>query len=126
MGGEALLRNIADLRACGIKLALDGFGAGTGGLNAIQRFAPDIIRFKAGPADDGAGGARTALMLKGLVALAATIGVPVIAQGIETPDWLAHLPLEKSLWAQGDALAQRVGTSPDQAFLRRSEARIAC
>ncbi|AOG02844.1 diguanylate cyclase domain-containing protein [Bosea sp. RAC05] len=122
---ETALRNLADLRACGMRLALDGFGAGVGGLEAIKQFQPDFIRVSAKAACPGVDERKTAVMVAGLAAMAAVLGVPMIVEDVDANELWDNLPRQASFWAQGEALSPRVPATADHAFLRKSEARIA-
>lgn len=84
-------RIVADYRQRGFLTALDDFGAGYAGLGLLARFQPDLIKLDMelirGIADSPA---RRAIV-SGVIGIARTLGVAVIAEGIETQDELSAL-----------------------------------
>lgn len=84
-------RIVADYRQRGFLTALDDFGAGYAGLGLLARFQPDLIKLDMelirGIADSPA---RRAIV-SGVIGIARTLGVAVIAEGIETEGELSAL-----------------------------------
>jgi diguanylate cyclase (GGDEF)-like protein len=83
----------AEVCAGGIGLHLDDFGTGYSSLSALQRFPVDALKIDRsfvtglGAGDDDAGG----VIVRSTVAMAHSLGLPVIAEGIETPRQLRRL-----------------------------------
>ncbi|SFI19725.1 putative bifunctional diguanylate cyclase/phosphodiesterase [Albimonas pacifica] len=83
---EAVERQLAQLRALGVSIAMDDFGAGYSSLAYLWRFRFDrlkldrsfVLAFDAHPA-------RARGMIGGIVALGRRLGMKVTAEGIETP-----------------------------------------
>ncbi|MGH6782268.1 MAG: putative bifunctional diguanylate cyclase/phosphodiesterase, partial [Sphingomonadaceae bacterium] len=87
-------RNIAALRARGVRIALDDFGTGYSSFNHLRDFAVDRIKidrsFVAG-IDRHEGGSA---IIRAIVGLAAARGIAVTAEGVETEgqaEWLAAI-----------------------------------
>lgn len=88
---KTLVNNVAGLGARGHRLVLDDFGTGYSALSSLQRFpfsALKIDRFFIGsiesPDDE-------APIVRAIVALGHTLGLLVIAEGVETPTQLTYL-----------------------------------
>jgi EAL domain-containing protein (putative c-di-GMP-specific phosphodiesterase class I) len=75
---------IAELRACGVRVAIDDVGAGYSSFRHVLELAPDAIKldrcFTSGIEDDRARRA----MAAGFVHFAREMGIDLIAEGIET------------------------------------------
>jgi diguanylate cyclase (GGDEF)-like protein len=84
-------RALADLRELGVALALDDFGTGYSSLSYLARLQVDLLKldreFLAG-IDESPAQAR---LVGAVIQLARTLGVPVIAEGIERPAQLDRL-----------------------------------
>lgn len=82
---------LADLRALGVKVALDDFGVGWSSLERLQAMAPSIVKIDrcfVEPLDRS--DARTDLVA-GMIELAHRVGALVIAEGVERPRQLETL-----------------------------------
>lgn len=76
---------ISDLRAQGFRIALDDFGSGFSSLSYLRRFQVDKIKLDKSFADD-TDPLRSIAILKSAVMLAHTLGLEVVAEGIETAE----------------------------------------
>lgn len=76
----------AALKAQGVKLALDNFGAGHTSLRQLRELPFDTLKIDrslvAAMADD----TEAALMVRSMSALAQNLGLQVVAEGVETPE----------------------------------------
>jgi EAL domain-containing protein (putative c-di-GMP-specific phosphodiesterase class I) len=84
-------RALAGLRELGVSLALDDFGTGYSSLSYLARLQVDVLKldrqFLSG-IDESPAQAR---LVGAVIQLARTLGVPVIAEGIERPAQLDRL-----------------------------------
>ena len=83
---------LAELRAMGIAVAVDDFGTGYSSLSYLQRFPVDILKIDqafVGPLNRSEP-ASTALVST-IIGLAHTMGLDIVAEGIERPDQLERL-----------------------------------
>lgn len=88
---------IAEIRASGAQLAMDDFGSGYAGLNALVAMNPDILKLdrylineihRSGPRQS---------VVKATLQIANDLGMDVIAEGVETLDeyhWLTDVGIE--------------------------------
>ncbi len=91
---------LAELKAVGVRLALDDFGSGYATLGLLQRFAVDMVKidriFVEGLTEEG--GERT--LVRAILRLAGALGLEVVAEGVEREEQ------KKALLALGCDLAQ--------------------
>jgi len=83
---------LAELRSLGIAIAVDDFGTGYSSLSYLQRFPVDVLKIDRAFIEplNHAEPASTALVST-IIGLAHTMGLDVVAEGIERPDQLERL-----------------------------------
>jgi diguanylate cyclase (GGDEF)-like protein/excisionase family DNA binding protein len=94
------------LKALGVHLLLDDFGTGYSSLNSVKRFPIDAIKVDRSFIETVAHEESDRHILAAIVSMAASLGVEVIAEGVEEIDqarWLRHLGITL---AQGFAFAR--------------------
>ncbi|MBW8368383.1 MAG: EAL domain-containing protein [Arenimonas sp.] len=98
--------NLRDLRALGVKLSVDDFGTGYSSLSYLLRFAVDKIKIdRSFIAGLGVHGSHDALV-RTLVALADSLGLECVSEGVETQDQLSRLRTLGCSMFQGYLLAR--------------------
>jgi len=108
---------LAELRDLGTHLAIDDFGTGYSSLSYLERFPVDILKIdRSFIANVSASGERPAIP-RAIVELGRTLGLRVVAEGIEEPDqadWLVSLgcPL-----GQGYLFSRPLGVDAMEMFL---------
>ena len=89
------------IKALGVSMALDDFGTGYSALETLRRFPFDKIKldksFTSGLSDGG----RSRAVIGAVVTLAQNLGIPVLAEGVETTDQLDVLNMMGCEQAQG-------------------------
>jgi diguanylate cyclase (GGDEF)-like protein len=113
MGDPERARQVLDrLHALGVSIAIDDFGTGYSSLAYLKRFPAQTLKidrsFISGLPDDRDDAAIT----QAVVALAHSLGMQVVAEGVETPEQLAILRRLGCDEAQGFLLARP--QSPEQ------------
>ncbi len=87
----ASITRLEALRALGVRLAIDDFGAGSSSLNFLRRFPVDVVNvdrtFTCELGSDPAGSA----IVAAVIGLAHVQGLQVVAEGVETVEHLAAL-----------------------------------
>jgi len=92
--GHAML---SELKAMGVRLALDDFGTGHSGLRELQALPFDVIKVDAGFVRAMASDSGARKIVAAIIGLGESLGLPVIAEGIEEQidvDFLARLGCE--------------------------------
>jgi EAL domain-containing protein (putative c-di-GMP-specific phosphodiesterase class I) len=88
------------LRRTGVRLALDDFGTGYNTLIQLDRLPVDIIKLDSRLTAIGPLPSRTETLCAAVIALATSLGVSVIAEGVE------HLAQEEALVRSGARFGQ--------------------
>ena len=118
----AALEALGRVRSCGVRIALDDFGTGYSSLATLRAFPFDKIkvdrRFIAGL---GGTSAEDAAIVRAVLGLARGLGIPVVAEGVETEAQLEALRLEQCAVAQGWLLG-RPGPVPPELSARMTHA----
>ncbi|MGO4571873.1 putative bifunctional diguanylate cyclase/phosphodiesterase [Microvirga sp. 2TAF3] len=93
-------RALRMLSAAGVTIALDDFGTGYASLTHLKRFPSDVIKVDRSFISDLEADAEGAAIVKAVLSLGRSLGIEVVAEGVET---LAQASL---LWEQGCGLGQ--------------------
>ncbi len=81
---ERALMTLTDLKTLGVRLALDDFGTGYSSLSYLQQFPVDIIKIDRGFLSSITLDPVAAAIVSAVTNLAHTLGLHVIAEGVET------------------------------------------
>ena len=82
---------IAELRDLGVRFALDDFGTGYSSLSYLHTLPLDMLKIAKSFVDGLSRGGREASFVRMIIELARTLGVGVVAEGIETEDQVSAL-----------------------------------
>jgi len=85
----------------GISIALDDFGAGYSSLDVLRSFPFDRIKLDASFVSEIEHNEQAVSILRSVAALGNTLGMPVLAEGIEQPAQLAIITREGCAAVQG-------------------------
>ena len=114
------IATLADLRALGIRIAVDDFGTGYSSLSYLQRFPIDILKIDKSFVDNiDAGGEQSALP-EAIIALARTLHLTSVAEGIEREPQRARLCELGCQLAQGYLFAKPLPSDALAALLTTS------
>jgi len=114
---------LAVLRAAGVRLAIDDFGAGHSSLRHVLQLAPDVVKLDLSITHDVHVDAHRQALVEAMVAFCARIGALVIAEGVEEAGELATLIDLGVELAQGWYLARPA--SPDVVLAALNAERVA-
>jgi EAL domain-containing protein (putative c-di-GMP-specific phosphodiesterase class I) len=84
-------RIVGEYRNRGFLTAIDDFGAGYAGLNLLAKFQPDIVKLDMDLIRDIHSSPARQVIIAGIVWMARSLGVSVLAEGVETEDELVVL-----------------------------------
>jgi EAL domain-containing protein (putative c-di-GMP-specific phosphodiesterase class I) len=116
---------LAELRALGIHLAIDDFGTGYSSLSYLERFPVDSLKIdRSFIAELTPSGERPAIA-RAIVELGRTLGLHVVAEGIELPDQAEWLVSLGCAYGQGYLYSRPLGVDATEAFLAADASRRA-
>ncbi|WP_327319415.1 putative bifunctional diguanylate cyclase/phosphodiesterase [Streptomyces sp. NBC_01235] len=113
---DALVLALKDL---GVRIAVDDFGSGFSSLRYLREFPVDVLKIDKTFIDDITRNARQVALVEGIIRLADTLGLEVIAEGIEEPAQQEVLADIGCRFGQGYLYAQPMTVEQGEAVLRR-------
>jgi diguanylate cyclase (GGDEF)-like protein len=78
--------NLKIMRAAGVRVALDDFGTGYSSLTYLKQFAIDCIKIDKSFVDNITRDRQSAVIVASVAKLACSLGMSVVAEGVETED----------------------------------------
>jgi diguanylate cyclase (GGDEF)-like protein len=130
---ETVVAVLGRLRGAGIEAALDDFGTGYSSLGQIHRFPLKMIKIDRSfvvPFAEYQGASRSSAVIEAILALGNSLGIEILAEGIETEvqretllemgcafaqGYLFGRPAPATYWLAIEDVAGGVVSSPDQA-----------
>ncbi|MBN0048234.1 EAL domain-containing protein [Streptomyces actuosus] len=113
---DRLVREMKDL---GVRIAVDDFGSGFSSLRYLREFPVDVLKIDKTFVDDIAYNTRQVALVQGIVHLADTLGLEVIAEGIEEPAQQELLAGIGCRFGQGYLFATPMTVEQGEEVLRR-------
>lgn len=105
-GSSVELENIATLQALGVRVAIDDFGAGFASLEYLRGFPFDIIKIDRSYVANLAASRVDGLIVTAICKIAHSLGVEVVAEGVETAEQMLFLQRAGVTALQGYLLAR--------------------
>ncbi|MBE1487098.1 putative bifunctional diguanylate cyclase/phosphodiesterase [Plantactinospora soyae] len=81
---EPVWSELSELRAHGLRVAIDDFGTGFSSLSYLQQMPADVLKIDRSFTETVASSRRQRLLVEGIIRLAGTLGLDIIAEGVET------------------------------------------
>jgi EAL domain-containing protein (putative c-di-GMP-specific phosphodiesterase class I) len=117
---------VRDLKALGIRTAVDDFGTGYSSLAYLRRFALDVLKIDGSFVIGLGHEAFDETIVKTVIGMAHSLGLEVVAEGVESVTQLAFLTEHGCDMVQGYAIAPPLPAAEfEDFFLRRREASAA-
>lgn len=107
---DAAAALLSALRGAGLAVAIDDFGTGYSSLAYLKSLPLDYLKIDSGLAQDIAGSARDRIIVRGVIHMAKSLGLKVIAEGIETEQQRDLLAREGCDYFQGFLRSAGVGS----------------
>ena len=110
--------SLSGLRELGVKLHIDDFGTGYSSLSYLQDLPTDTLKIDRSFIDkmDGAAGAE---LVSTILSMAHTLGMHVVAEGVETPAQLEQLKGLQCDFVQGYLFSKPLDKDAAEGFLAR-------
>jgi EAL domain-containing protein (putative c-di-GMP-specific phosphodiesterase class I)/HAMP domain-containing protein len=123
---DRALRLIQPLREAGVRLAIDDFGCGHSSLSALSKLPFDVIKIdQQFVRAIGRGDSHSAAIVEMILALARTLKMEVVAEGVERREDVEFMAVRGCRWVQGFLYGAAV-SAPDFAdLLRRQQGELA-
>jgi diguanylate cyclase (GGDEF)-like protein len=113
-----LLRNVA---AQGISIAIDDFGTGHSSLAYLKQLPVDYLKIDRTFVRDTPGDKEDSAIVRTIITMSRTLGVRVIAEGVETEEQMDFLRQEGCDLAQGFLLSRPLASNDLKTYLRQHE-----
>ena len=118
-GAEYVHRALALLNLRGIKIALDDFGTGYASLRHLKQFPVDLIKVDQSFVRDMADDPGDEAIINAVINLGRSLGIKVVAEGIECEEQARRLLELKCDFGQGFLFSKAVPASRVQALVER-------
>jgi EAL domain-containing protein (putative c-di-GMP-specific phosphodiesterase class I) len=81
---DRVVAELARLRELGVRIAIDDFGTGFSSLSYLRRLPVDVLKIDRSFVTDLAAGGSSRSLIASILELARTLGLEVVAEGVET------------------------------------------
>ena len=92
---------LAELRGGGLRVAIDDFGTGYSSLAYLKALPLDYLKIDKRLCQDIAGSTRDRIVVRSVIDMARSLGLDVVAEGVETEEQLSLLAQEGCTLYQG-------------------------
>jgi diguanylate cyclase (GGDEF)-like protein/PAS domain S-box-containing protein len=113
----AVVDRLRALKEIGVRIAIDDFGTGYSSLSYLQQFPIDILKIDQSFIASLQGSCESAAIVHSLIELGQTLGLEIIAEGVELESQLRALEAEHCDIAQGYLFARPLEPPQLEAFL---------
>jgi diguanylate cyclase (GGDEF)-like protein/PAS domain S-box-containing protein len=113
------------LKSFGISIAMDDFGTGYSSLATLQAFPFDKIKIDRAFVGHVEGSPQAAVIVRAVLGLGRSLGMGVVAEGVETPDQMRFLTQEACDQVQGYLVGKPQPIERFTRYVHGSESRIA-
>jgi EAL domain-containing protein (putative c-di-GMP-specific phosphodiesterase class I) len=113
--------NLRKLKEMGVRLAIDDFGTGYSSLSYLQRFPVDYLKIDKSFIDLLGDGTDKPVLAGAIIQIAHSLGLKVVAEGIELPEQLAHLRELNCDYGQGYLFAKPLESQNMAKYWRLAE-----
>jgi len=110
---------LAALRAVGVSLAIDDFGIGYSSLGRLRNLAVDRLKVDRSFVSNLETGVRDRSIASAIIKMSRTLGITVVAEGVETFNQMLYLQEQQCETAQGYLFSRPLAIADTEALLRR-------
>ncbi|OZA29357.1 MAG: hypothetical protein B7X93_06065 [Hydrogenophilales bacterium 17-61-9] len=98
---ESSIRVLTEFKQLGVSIAIDDFGTGYSSLSYLKRIPADKLKIDKSFVDGVASESEDAAIVRSVLALAASLGIETVAEGIELPEQMQALIALGCQYGQG-------------------------
>jgi diguanylate cyclase (GGDEF)-like protein len=109
---------LSELRGEGVRVSVDDFGTGYSSLGRLQRLPVDVLKIDKTFVDDIDAGAKQGALVRAIVVMAHSLGLTVVAEGVETEVQRAFLEQHGCDLYQGHLLSPPLPAGDMERYLR--------
>ncbi|MDQ3458070.1 MAG: EAL domain-containing protein [Deinococcota bacterium] len=121
MNSAEFLRTFQGLRTVGVRLAVDDFGTGYSSLSYLQNFPIQALKIDRSFVSGMTGSYQSAELVRVIVALAQSLDMAVVAEGVETSEQAARLRALGCGYAQGYLFSKPLAAKTATSLLKRKK-----
>jgi diguanylate cyclase (GGDEF)-like protein/PAS domain S-box-containing protein len=118
---ERINSDLAELKDAGVRLAIDDFGTGYSSLSYLRELPIDVLKIDKSFVEGIASSGQRLALAKGIVEIARTLEIDVIAEGIETEEQRTLMAGMGCRYGQGYLLARPMTWEQAQVLLRSGQ-----
>jgi diguanylate cyclase (GGDEF)-like protein len=122
---DSVVAELQALRDLGIRIAIDDFGTGFSGLSYLRHLPADILKIDRSFVMDLPGGQSATTLISSILELARTLGLDVVAEGVETDEQRRTLLDLECVSAQGYFFARPEPAARCTSSLPQSQEQVA-
>ncbi|HWP59396.1 MAG TPA: EAL domain-containing protein [Candidatus Acidoferrales bacterium] len=125
LDSDAIVGTMLKLKETGIHVSIDDFGTGYSSLSYLKRFPVDTVKIDQSFIRDITTNPDDAAIARAIISIAHSLGLRVIAEGVETREQLDFLSAEKCDEVQGFFLSRALPADDFFDFVQAHERRLA-
>jgi EAL domain-containing protein (putative c-di-GMP-specific phosphodiesterase class I) len=114
---DSSLASVAALKALGVQLSIDDFGTGYSSLSYLQQLEVDKLKIDIAFVRDMTTNANNAAIVKAVIALGQSLGLEIIAEGVETLEQARHLRMLRCDCMQGYLVSKPIPAADMTKFM---------
>lgn len=118
---DITFNTLSELKATGIRLAIDDFGRGYSSLGYLKRLPIDTLKIDRSFVQDILSSSDDRAIIKAIISLARTLNLKVIAEGVETHEQLSYLREQGSDGIQGFLLSEPMTPNSITQLLKKED-----
>lgn len=103
---ETSIHLLNELHGMGIRISIDDFGTGYSSLGYLKHFPINMLKIDRSFVNDIPGSREDMSITRAIIAMARSLGLDIIAEGVETPEQLAFLEESGCNYIQGFLFGQ--------------------
>ena len=121
-GGEYVTRALRELHRQGVSISLDDFGTGYSSLSHLRDYPVDVVKVDRSFVEQIATRPDMAAIVRAVSSLCGSLGLQVVAEGVETPEQVVRLADKGCTFGQGYLFGRPVPAAQVASLIRNHSA----